>query len=104
MTAKDVRRKKLLRTLGLHFSGVDTLKALGMYLMSVMGCLLLRSFDMHNDTSYVAMIFLLDVFLTAFWTDGYLLGIIAAVVGVFSVDVPGHDDHLHPDGHRHQPR
>ena len=70
MTAKDVRRKKLLRTLGLHFSGVDTLKALGMYLMSVMGCLLLRSFDMHNDTSYVAMIFLLDVFLTAFWTDG----------------------------------
>ena len=86
MTAKDVRRKKLLRTIGLHFSGVDTLKALGMYLMSVMGCLLLRSFDMHNDTSYVAMIFLLDVFLTAFWTDGYLLGIIAAVVGVFSVD------------------
>ena len=86
MTAKDVRRKKLLRTIGLHFSGVDTLKALGMYLMSVMGCLLLRSFDMHNDTSYVAMIFLLDVFLTAFWTDGYLLGIIAAIVGVFSVD------------------
>ena len=86
MTAKDVRRKKLLRTIGLHFSGMDTLKALGMYLMSVMGCLLLRSFDMHNDTSYVAMIFLLDVFLTAFWTDGYLLGIIAAVVGVFSVD------------------
>ena len=81
MTAKDVRRKKLLRTIGLHFSGVDTLKALGMYLLSVMGCLLLRSFDMHNDTSYVAMIFLLDVFLTAYWTDGYLLGIIAAVVG-----------------------
>ena len=86
MTAKAARRKKLLRTIGLHFSGMDTLKALGMYLMSVMGCLLLRSFDMHNDTSYVAMIFLLDVFLTAFWTDGYLLGIIAAVVGVFSVD------------------
>ena len=86
MTAKDARRRKLLRTIGLHFSGMDMLKALGMYLMSVMGCLLLRSFDMHNDTSYVAMIFLLDVFLTAFWTDGYLLGIIAAVVGVFSVD------------------
>ena len=42
---------------------------------------------MHNDTSYVAMIFLLDVFLTAYWTDGYLLGIIMAVVGVFSVDI-----------------
>ena len=33
------------------------------------------------------MIFLLDVFLTAYWTDGYLLGIIMAVVGVFSVDI-----------------
>ena len=54
MTAKDARRKKLLRTIGLHFSGVDTLKALGMYLMSVMGCLLLSSFDMHNDPSYVS--------------------------------------------------
>ena len=86
MTAKEAQRKKLLRTIGLHFSGMDILKALGMYLVAVMGCLLLRSFDMHNDTSYVAMIFLLDVFLTAYWTDGYLLGIIVAVVGVFSVD------------------
>lgn len=81
MTGKQARRRQLLRTIGLHFSGMDVLKALGLYLVAVMCCLLLRSFDMHNDTSYVAMIFLLDVFLTAYWTDGYLLGIIMAVVG-----------------------
>ena len=86
MTAKELRRKKLLRTIGFHFSGKDVLLAMGIYLGAVMCCLLLRTFDMHNDTSYVAMIFLLDVFLTAYWTDGYLLGIIMAVVGVFSVD------------------
>ena len=87
MTGKQARRRQLLRTIGLHFSGMDVLKALGLYLAAVMCCLLLRSFDMHNDTSYVAMIFLLDVFLTAYWTDGYLLGIIMAVVGMFSVDI-----------------
>ena len=68
MTGKQARRRQLLRTIGLRFSGMDVLKALGLYLVAVMCCLLLRSFDMHNDTSYVAMIFLLDVFLTAYWT------------------------------------
>ena len=87
MTGKQARRRQLLRTIGLRFSGMDVLKSLGLYLVAVMCCLLLRSFDMHNDTSYVAMIFLLDVFLTAYWTDGYLLGIIMAVVGMFSVDI-----------------
>mgnify|MGYP000756987100 CR=1 FL=1 len=87
MTGKQARRRQLLRTIGLRFSGMDVLKTLGLYLVAVMCCLLLRSFDMHNDTSYVAMIFLLDVFLTAYWTDGYLLGIIMAVVGMFSVDI-----------------
>ena len=87
MTGKQARRRQLLRTIGLRFSGMDVLKALGLYLVAVMCCLLLRSFDMHNDTSYVAMIFLLDVFLTAYRTDGYLLGIIKAVVGMFSVDI-----------------
>ena len=87
MTGKQARRRQLLWTIGLRFSGMDVLKALGLYLVAVMCCLLLRSFDMHNDTSYVAMIFLLDVFLTAYWTDGYLLGIIMAVVGMFSVDI-----------------
>lgn len=87
MTGKQARRRQLLRTIGLRFSSMDVLKALGLYLVAIMCCLLLRSFDMHNDTSYVAMIFLLDVFLTAYWTDGYLLGIIMAVVGMFSVDI-----------------
>ena len=49
-------------------------------------CLLLRSVDPHNDTSYVAVIFFMDVFLTALFTEGYLFGIIAAVVGVVAVD------------------
>ena len=72
---------------GLRFTGKDVLLSVVMYLVAVMGCLLLRSFDPHNDTSYVAMVFLLDVFLTAYWTSGYLLGVIVAIVGVFSVDI-----------------
>ena len=86
MTVKEMRRKNSLHGVAWQMSGMDILKAMGLYLIAVMGCLLLRTFDMHNDTSYVAMIFLLDVFLTAYWTDGYLLGVLVAVVGVFSVD------------------
>ena len=86
MTVKEMRRKNSLHSAAWQMSGMDILKAMGLYLIAVMGCLLLRTFDMHNDTSYVAMIFLLDVFLTAYWTDGYLLGVLVAVVGVFSVD------------------
>jgi len=86
MTVKEMRRKNALHGVAWQMSGMDILKAMGLYLIAVMGCLLLRTFDMHNDTSYVAMIFLLDVFLTAYWTDGYLLGVLVAVVGVFSVD------------------
>ena len=86
MTVKEMRRKNALHGMAWQMSGMDILKAMGLYLIAVMGCLLLRTFDRHNDTSYVAMIFLLDVFLTAYWTDGYLLGVLVAVVGVFSVD------------------
>lgn len=49
-------------------------------------CLFLRSLDPHNDTSYVAVIFFMDVFLTALFTEGYFFGIIAAVAGVLAVD------------------
>ena len=56
MTGKQARRRQLLRTIGLHFSGMDVLKAVGLYLAAVMCCLLLRSFDMHNDTSYLSLI------------------------------------------------
>ena len=57
-----------------------------LYFASVALCLLLRRFDPNNDSSYVAMIFLLDVFFTAFLTDGYLFSILMAIVGVLSVD------------------
>ena len=83
----NTRWQRFSRAVGLRFTGKDVLLAAAMYLAAVMGCLLLRSFDPHNDTSYVAMVFLLDVFLTAYWTSGYLLGVIVAVVGVFSVDI-----------------
>ena len=79
--------QRFSKAAGLRFTGKDVLLAVVMYLVAVMGCLLLRSFDPHNDTSYVAMVFLLDVFLTAYWTSGYLLGVIVAIVGVFSVDI-----------------
>ena len=83
----NTRWQRFSRAVGLRFTGKDVLLAAAMYLAAVMGCLLLRSFDPNNDTSYVAMVFLLDVFLTAYWTSGYLLGVIVAVVGVFSVDI-----------------
>lgn len=57
-----------------------------LYLFCVLLCLILRQFDPNNDSSYVAMIFLLDVFLTALLTDGYRFSIAMAVVGVLSVD------------------
>ena len=56
------------------------------YLVCVLMCMVLRRFDPNNDSSYVAMIFLMDVFLTALLTDGYLFSILMAVVGVLSVD------------------
>ncbi len=86
MTAKEAQRRERLTALGIPFSGKDLLVTAALYLTAVMSCLLLRSFDMHNDTSYVAVIFLLDVFLTAYWTNGYLLGIAVAILGVLSVD------------------
>ncbi len=79
--------QRFSRTVGLRFTGKDVLLTVALYLVAVLGCLLLRSFDPHNDTSYVAVVFLLDVFLTAFWTNGYLLGVITAIAGVFSVDI-----------------
>ena len=54
--------------------------------VTVVLCLLLRSVDTQNDTSYVAVIFFLDVFLTALLTDGYLFSILIAVTGVLCVD------------------
>ena len=80
------KRERAAASLGLPYSGRDLAIAFGLYLAAVLLCLFLRNIDLHRDTSYVAVIFLLDVFLTAYWTNGYILGIITAVAGVFSVD------------------
>ena len=60
----------------------DCAISVGLYLACVLMCMTLRRFDPNSDSSYVAMIFLLDVFLTALLTEGYLFGILMAVVGV----------------------
>lgn len=57
-----------------------------LFLLTSALCLLLRHFDPENDTSYVAVIFLLDVFLTAVLTEGYLFSVVCAVMGVLAVD------------------
>ena len=64
----------------------DLLLSCGLYLLSVVICLLLRRFDASNNDGYVAMIFLLDVFVTAFLTEGFLLGVLFAIVAVLSID------------------
>ena len=55
------------------FSLRDFVVSLVAFLAASVLCLLLRGMDPNNDTSYVAVIFLLEVFLTAFLTDGYLV-------------------------------
>ena len=65
-----LRRTRLFRTDLLSYSGKDFIVSVSLYLISVGFCLVLRNFDPNNDTSYVSMIFLLDVFLTALLTDG----------------------------------
>ena len=70
----------------LSYSSRDFIIAMTLYLIAVVLCLLLRNFDEANDTSYVAMIFLLDVFLTAYLTEGYFFSLLMSVVCVLSVD------------------
>ncbi len=59
----------------LLYSPKDFFISFLLYAASVFVCLILRHFDTSKATSYVAMIFLLDVFLTAFFTDGFLFSI-----------------------------
>ncbi len=65
----------------------DLFITVALFLFSSLLCLALRQMDPHNDTSYVAVIFLMEVFLTAFLTDGYLFGLISAVLSVLAVDI-----------------
>ena len=82
---KEWKKKKLFHK-AVTYSTKDFIVSAFLYFASVTLCLLLRRFDPNNDSSYVAMIFLLDVFLTAFLTEGYLFSILMAIVGVLSVD------------------
>ena len=70
----------------LQYSAKDFIISATLFFVTVVLCLLLRSVDPHNDTSYVAVIFFLDVFLTALLTDGYLFSILIAITGVLCVD------------------
>ena len=81
-----LRRTRLFRTDLLSYSGKDFIVSVSLYLISVGFCLGLRNFDPNNDTSYVSMIFLLDVFLTALLTDGFFFSLTIAVFAVLSVD------------------
>ena len=81
-----LRRTRLFRTDLLSYSGKDFIVSVSLYLISVGFCLVLRNFDPNNDTSYVSMIFLLDVFLTALLTDGFFFSLTIAVFAVLSVD------------------
>jgi len=69
----------------LTFTLRDCAIFLVLFLLSSALCLLLRRMDPNNDTSYVAVIFLLEVFLTAFLTDGYMFGILSAVIAVITI-------------------
>ena len=81
-----LRRTRLFRTDLLSYSGKDFIVSVSLYLISVGFCLVLRNFDPTNDISYVSMIFLLDVFLTALLTDGFFFSLTIAVFAVLSVD------------------
>lgn len=70
----------------LIYTPKDFIISFTLYIVTVIACMLLRSLDKTGDTSYVAMLFLTDVFLTAVLTDGYLFSILCAILGVFSVD------------------
>ncbi len=80
-----LKRNHLLLS-DISYSARDFIISMSLYLMSVIFCLVLRRFDPQSDSSYVAMIFLLDVFLTALLTDGFFFSLIMSVFAVLSVD------------------
>ena len=82
---KWMRRRRFFSE-GVTYSFRDILVAVILFAITVVLCLTLRSMDPHNDTSYVAVIFFMDVFLTALLTEGYLFGVLSAVGGVLCVD------------------
>lgn len=79
-------RRKAIFSPRLLYSSRDFIVTMGLYLAAILLCIFLQNFDPENDTSYVAMIFLLDVFLTAYLTEGYFFSMLMSVVCVLSVD------------------
>ena len=61
-------KKRKLFHHSLLYSGKDFIVSAALFFLTVLLCLLLRSVDPHSDTSYVAVLFFLDVFLTALLT------------------------------------
>ncbi len=80
-----MKRRGLLKQ-GLTVSAHDCIIFLALFVAAVVVCLALRQVDPRNDTRYVAMVFLLEVFLTAMFTDGYVFSLLAAVLSVTAVD------------------
>ena len=78
--------KRRHMTKKVSFTLRDCVVFVALFVISSILCLLLRQMDPNNDTSYVAVIFLLEVFLTAFMTNGYFFGILSAVLSVLAVD------------------
>ena len=61
-------KKRKLFHHSLLYSGKDFIVSTALFFLTVLLCLLLRSVAPHSDTSYVAVLFFLDVFLTALLT------------------------------------
>ena len=59
------KKKKIFHS-SLLYSGKDFIVSAALFFVTVVLCLLLRSVDTHRDTSYVAVIFFLDVFLDVY--------------------------------------
>ncbi len=76
------------RTLSKKIPGlaIDGAVSVTLFLLTAVLCMALRELDRANDTSYVAVIFLLDVFLTAMLTEGYFFSVLSAVMSVLAVD------------------
>ena len=83
---KEWLKKTTLSKGLLVYTSRDFVVSAALFLTAVVLCMVTRHFDPESDSSYVAMIFLLDVFLTALLTDGFLFSIFCAVLAVLCVD------------------
>ena len=77
--------------------------------MAMATALAVLFFYLGNNTTGVAIVYILAVVFIARYTDGYLPGIYISVYetefyhGWLSGDIPGNDHYLHPDQHHDLP-